>query len=47
MDDLVGWNLHPDRIVTDVLLLAQAATAYERMAGGKTGKVVIDPELTT
>lgn len=44
-DDLSAWGLHPDRIVTDVLPLSRAPEAYERMAGGRTGKVVIDPEL--
>lgn len=44
-DDLVAWDMHPDRIVSDVLPLSEAARAYEMMAGGNTGKVVIDPEL--
>ena len=42
-DDLVAWNLHPDRIVTDVFPLARAAEAYALMATGKCGKVVIEP----
>ena len=43
-DDLVGWNLHPDRIVTDAFPLAKAPDAYALMASGKSGKVVIEPE---
>ena len=42
-DDLVAWNIHPDRIVTDVFPLARAAEAYALMATGKCGKVVIEP----
>lgn len=44
-DDLVGWNVHPDRIVTNVFPLSEAAKAYEVMSAGNSGKVVIDPEL--
>jgi threonine dehydrogenase-like Zn-dependent dehydrogenase len=42
-DDLVAWNLHPDRIVTDVFPLSRASEAYALMATGKCGKVVIEP----
>ena len=45
-DDLVSWDFHPDRIVTNVLPLSEAAKAYEIMAAGNSGKVIIDPELT-
>jgi threonine dehydrogenase-like Zn-dependent dehydrogenase len=43
-DDLVAWNLHPDRIVTNAFPLTQAPQAYALMATGKSGKVVIEPE---
>jgi threonine dehydrogenase-like Zn-dependent dehydrogenase len=43
-DDLVAWNAHPDRIVTDAFPLANAPDAYALMATGKCGKVVIEPE---
>jgi threonine dehydrogenase-like Zn-dependent dehydrogenase len=43
-EDLVGWNLHPDIIVTDVFPLAKAPEAYALMAAGKSGKIVIEPE---
>ena len=42
-DDLVAWDLHPDKIVTDVFPLSRAAEAYALMATGKCGKVVIEP----
>jgi threonine dehydrogenase-like Zn-dependent dehydrogenase len=42
-DDLVAWNAHPDRIVTDAFPLSAAPDAYALMAGGKCGKVVIEP----
>ena len=42
--DLADWGQHPDRIVTHRLPLTQAAKAYEIMADGQGGKVVIVPE---
>jgi threonine dehydrogenase-like Zn-dependent dehydrogenase len=44
-DDLVAWDLHPDRIVTDVFPLSKAPEAYELMASGTSGKVIVDPGL--
>jgi threonine dehydrogenase-like Zn-dependent dehydrogenase len=43
-DDLVAWDMHPDRIVTHRFALEDAPEAYALMAGGKCGKVVIEPD---
>ena len=44
-DRLVEWEMHPDKIVTDVFPLSKAPEAFSLMANGGCGKVVIDPEL--
>ncbi len=44
-DNLVAWNLHPEAIVQDVFPLEKAPEAYQMMAEGSCGKIVIDPEL--
>jgi threonine dehydrogenase-like Zn-dependent dehydrogenase len=41
LERLDRWGIHPDRIGTHRLPLAEAAKAYELAAGGQTGKVCI------
>jgi threonine dehydrogenase-like Zn-dependent dehydrogenase len=41
-DDLAAWGLHPHDIITDALPLEEVSEAYALMAGGKSGKVVIE-----
>jgi threonine dehydrogenase-like Zn-dependent dehydrogenase len=41
VEQLVRWDLHPDRLVTHRFKLDQARDAYELFDGGKTGKVAI------
>jgi len=40
---LVGWDLHPDRTVTDRFPLDEAAAAYATADAGAAGKVAIMP----
>jgi threonine dehydrogenase-like Zn-dependent dehydrogenase len=41
-EDLEAWGLHPHDIITDSFALKDAAQAYALMAGGRSGKVVIE-----
>jgi threonine dehydrogenase-like Zn-dependent dehydrogenase len=41
IERLDRWGIHPDRICTHRLPLAEAGKAYELAAGGQTGKVCI------
>ncbi|MBA2557002.1 MAG: alcohol dehydrogenase catalytic domain-containing protein [Chloroflexi bacterium] len=43
-DQLARWDLHPERIVSDVFPLRDAEEAYKRAAGGSSGKVCLVPE---
>ena len=40
-EDLEAWGLHPHDIITDAFPLERAPQAYQLMAGGKSGKVII------
>ena len=41
LSDLVRWDLHPDRIITDRFGLDDADSAYRVAAGGASGKVCL------
>jgi threonine dehydrogenase-like Zn-dependent dehydrogenase len=41
VEQLVRWELHPERVVTDRLPLERAADAYATADAGRSGKVVI------
>ena len=41
-EDLDAWGLHPHDIITDSFPLERAPEAYALMAGGRSGKVVIE-----
>ncbi|CCO50347.1 putative oxidoreductase, Zn-dependent and NAD(P)-binding [Vibrio nigripulchritudo SOn1] len=43
-DDLVAWGQHPDKIVTNYFALEDTPKAYELMASGKSGKVIVEPD---
>ena len=43
LDRLVVWELHPEVIVSDRFDLDQAATAYELVDAGKSGKAALIP----
>ncbi|MGA8117950.1 MAG: alcohol dehydrogenase catalytic domain-containing protein [Actinocatenispora sp.] len=47
MAELLGqlsrWDLHPERVVTDVYDLADAAAAYQKVDAGESGKVALVP----
>ena len=41
VERLVSWGVHPHDLVTDRFALSDAAAAYEKMAGGRCGKVEV------
>jgi threonine dehydrogenase-like Zn-dependent dehydrogenase len=41
-DDLEAWGLHPHDLITDAFPLERAGEAYALMAGGRSGKVIIE-----
>lgn len=41
LEQLVRWELHPERIVTDRYTLDEAAEAYRVADDGRSGKVCI------
>ncbi len=41
-EDLDAWGLHPHDIITDSFPLDRVADAYALMAGGRSGKVVVE-----
>jgi threonine dehydrogenase-like Zn-dependent dehydrogenase len=43
-EDLAAWDAHPDRIVTHRFPLEKAPEAYQLMADGQCGKVIIEPQ---
>jgi threonine dehydrogenase-like Zn-dependent dehydrogenase len=47
VEELVRWNIHPEKLVTHRFPLDKADDAYELMAGGNCGKVAVcfDEEL--
>ncbi len=41
LEHLVRWDLHPDRIVTHRLPLAETGEAYRVAAAGTGGKIAV------
>ena len=41
VERIVRWGIHPDKLVTDVFALKDAAKAFELMAAGACGKVAV------